>query len=216
VYLYYSATGKDTETIGLAISGDGFHFTKWTDNPVLSGRCPEIVLHEGTWHLFFVRKNTRGGYSIHAALSDDGLHFEDVHTPVLESENGGWDSKSVTTPRIFRDGGVFYMIYAGDDKTLDDSWRFGLAVSNNLLEWKKYDLNPIFEKGVPGAWDDSNIWFGTVEKIHNTYWMWYEGCNSCRGYPGFISAVGAAVLVEPYFFIKPNLSGCYDAGTLSQ
>jgi predicted GH43/DUF377 family glycosyl hydrolase len=217
VYLYYSAIGKKAETIGLATSEDGFNFTKRSDNPVLIGRCPEIVFHNNAWYLFFVRKNSLGGYSIHAALSGEGIRFSEIYKSALEPGNkGAWDSKSVTTPRIFMEKDTFYMVYAGDDNSLDDSRQFGLAVSNDLLTWEKYDHNPIFEKGSPGSWDDSNIWFGTTEKINNAYWMWYEGCNHRRGYADFVSVVGAAVLEEPYFFIKPAVSGLSTGGILSR
>jgi predicted GH43/DUF377 family glycosyl hydrolase len=204
VYLYYSAFGKKAETIGLAVSEDGYHFSKWRDNPVLIGRCPEIVFHDETFYLYFVRKNPLGGYTIHLALSNDGVRFNETFDPVLEpGDSDSWESKSVTTPRIFKEGDIFYMVYAGDNKSLDGSRCFGLAVSKDLLTWEKYGGNPIFTTS-EDSWDNGNIWFGTVEKINNTYWMWYEACNRRRGYADFISLLGVAALEEPYFFYKDD------------
>jgi predicted GH43/DUF377 family glycosyl hydrolase len=208
IFLYYSAFGDEADTIGLATSEDGFRFEKWSDNPVLIGRCPEIVVHNNGFYLFFVRENELGGFSIYAALSGEGIRYSVLDEPVLiPGLRDAWDSKSVTTPRIFKEGNLWYMVYAGDDRTQDDSWRFGLAVSGDLLHWKKYEGNPIFQHGPLGAWDDTCIWFGTTEKVNGRYWMWYEACNSRRGFPDFISATGAACLDVPYFFIKPDCPG---------
>ena len=51
-----------------------------------------------------------------------------------------------------------------------------------------------------------NIWFGTTEKIGDTYYMWYEACNQYRerGLPDFLSVVGLATMKAPYFFVKPE------------
>jgi beta-xylosidase len=78
-----------------------------------------------------------------------------------------------------------------------------LATSVDLIHWTKYSHNPIFSVGTPEAWDNTNLWYGTVEIIDGRYWMWYEACNELRNKPGFISAVGAAVMDAPYFYIKP-------------
>jgi predicted GH43/DUF377 family glycosyl hydrolase len=205
VYLYYSAFGEKAETIGLAVSENGFHFEKWSSNPVLIGRCPQMIVHDGKCYLFFVRKNPLGGYSVHCALSGDGVRFDALYKPVLEpGDADSWESKSVTTPRVFKEGDTFYMVYAADNKTIDGSSRFGLAVSTDLLKWEKYGANPIFETSSAGAWDDGHMWFGSVKKINGKYWMWYEACNRRRGYPDFISAVGVAMLDAPWFFVKPG------------
>ncbi len=208
VFLYYSAIGRTSSTIGLAVSDDGFRFIKH-GSPLLDGRCPEIVLgSDSRLHLFFVRVTDGKGYCIYHAVSDDGISFEIGESPVLSvGRPGEWDSYSVTTPRIFLDRGLYYMVYAGDDATLDDSWRFGLAVSHDLVNWEKYTANPIFSKGEYGDWDDSNIWFGTVEHVAGRYWMWYEGCNHRRGFDDFISVVGTASTEAPYFFIDPEGEG---------
>lgn len=204
VYLYYSGIGANGGGIGLAISQDGYTFKKYPV-PVISGRCPEVVEKDGQLHLFFVRQATDHGYDIYHAVSSDGIHFVETPEPVLGiGPAGSWESYSVTTPRIFLDRGLYYLVYAADDIELDDSWRFGLAVSKDLLHWRKYEGNPIFTKGDGDAWDNSNIWFGTVEHINGRYWMWYEGCNHRRGYPDFISVVGTAYLDAQYFFIDPE------------
>ena len=61
---------------------------------------------------------------------------------------------------------LFRSVYAGDNKNLDAPLYFGLAVSRDLVHWKKYAGNPVFRVSTqPDAWDNTNIWFGTTEKI---------------------------------------------------
>lgn len=209
VYLYYSAISEEWKhSIGLAVSEDGIHFTK-QETPVLEGRCPEIVYDGKRFWLYYVIEQAPHGYDIFCAVSEDGSSFEPLgETPVLAvGEQGSWESFSVTTPRIFQEGGVYYMVYAGDNKNLDAPLYFGLAVSRDLVHWKKYAGNPVFRVSTqPDAWDNTNIWFGTTEKIGDTYYMWYEACNQYRerGLPDFLSVVGLATMKAPYFFVKPE------------
>jgi predicted GH43/DUF377 family glycosyl hydrolase len=94
--------------------------------------------------LFYVLDNSSGRYNIHLATSADGVHFSPHSASlVLSTSEGRWDSQTVTTPRIFFDRGLYYMIYAGDDRSKDDPSRFGLATSIDLIEWTKYQSNPI-------------------------------------------------------------------------
>ena len=67
------------------------------------------------------------------------------------------------------------MIYAGSSEYKDYPANFGLAYSNDLINWTKYADNPIFHRGEKGNWDEGGIWFGTINKINNLYYMWYEG-----------------------------------------
>lgn len=197
ILLYYSglSDGMREDAVGLAISSDGVNFDK-QEAPVLIGRAPEVVLHDGLVHLFYVLPNIRGGYSIHLATSRDGKEFEERVEPVLEPSFGHWDSLTVTTPRIFCHGEKYWMIYAGDSETRDTPKSFGLALSDNLVSWEKYG-EPVFNVGAKGAWDDGAIWFGTVHRHRGEFYLFYEGCGACQTdgiLPG--SAVGVARLVN--------------------
>lgn len=181
VYLYYSGIGGDFDSIGLAVSKNGYDFEKYGFNPVLKGRAPEVVYQEGLFYLFYVDENKAGGYRINLATSEDGYRFENyTKNPVFKGNLGGeWDSYSVTTPRIFLDDDEkYYMVYAADNEFKDLPRRFGLAVSKDLYHWRRFLDKPFLKCGRPGEWDDKAIWFGTVYKFKDTYLMWYEGCNS--------------------------------------
>ena len=216
VYLYYTAVSpKADRAVCLAFSQDGKNFQKHPGNPVAIGGAPEIVLRDGTFYLYYWKKKPSGtGYQIHCARSADGMAFEEYGSePVLPvGPQGSWDSHTVETPRIFTEGGAYYMVYCGSDRYNDYPWHAGLAVSRDLLHWEKFGGNPIFSRGEEGAWDEGAIWFTTVEKIGDRYYMWYEGYGggTARTEPygsylkGGKSQVGLATLEAPYFYVRPE------------
>jgi hypothetical protein len=178
IYLYYSGIGSGADAIGLAICSDGRKFEKLSAGSVIEGRAPEIVVHEGGFHLFFVRENNKGGYSICENVSSDGTRFSEADSQVVLSPTPEtWDCRSVTTPRILKTGNQFMMIYAGDDRTKDEPKQFGLAFSRDLRHWTKYRGNPVFARGEKGSWDDEAIWFGTPYTHEGKIYMLYEGCR---------------------------------------
>jgi len=214
-YLYYTAVSpKADRAVCLAIADDGIRFVKYPDNPVIIGGAPEVVIRDSVFYLYYWKKKPSGtGYQIHCARSSDGRVFEEYgREPVLAvGPEGTWDSHTVETPRIFMEGGVYYMLYCASDRYNDYPWNAGLAVSADLLRWTKYRNNPVFSRGEEGAWDEGAIWFTTVEKIGERYYMWYEGygggTSRTEPYGSYLkggkSQVGMAVLEAPYFYIPP-------------
>jgi len=187
IFLYYSGIGDGSDSIGLTVSKNGFNFAKYSQNPVLTGRSPEVVYQKGLFYLFYVTNKDSGYYVdtpfvINLATSRDGYQFEPyAKNPVLVPGNAGeWDSHTVTTPRILYEGGTYYMVYAGDNTHPDYSKYFGLAASKDLVHWTKYPQNPIFERGKTGSWDEGGVWFGTIHKHADTYYLWYEGYGGGR------------------------------------
>lgn len=216
VYLYYSAVSpRSNRAICLAVSDDGVHFKKYEKNPVLIGGGPEIVIRDGVFYLYFWKRNPQSpGYQLHLATSPDGFDFTEYQIePVLPvGASGSWDSHTVETPRIFLAGGLYYMMYCGSDRFDDYPWHAGIAVSEDLVHWRKYEKNPVFSRGEQGTWDEGAIWFTTVEKIEGTYYMWYEGYGGgtarTKPYGSYLkggkSQVGMARLRAPFFYVPPQ------------
>ncbi len=181
VSMFYSAIGRGPDRIGQAVSEDGQGFTK-IDHAICPGRSPEVVCHQGKLHLFYVLKSSQAGYRIYLSIAEDLHAFQTVSTsPVLDAGPvSSWDAYEVTTPRVFEHNSTYYMIYAGgcSSDRKDQPVAFGLARSKNLIEWEKYPLNPVFEKGPGGQWDDGAIWFGTVYEWNGNLYLLYEGGRS--------------------------------------
>jgi len=209
--LYYSATTGDAhgfaaellggvpetllpsgETVGLAVGDGPFRFTKREENPVMAGRCPHAFVWEGRVFLYFVRV-ADGGYRIHLAISDDGVHFTEAQgEPVLSPGGvGEWDARSVTTPCVFSEDGAFYMLYAGDAEGLDDPTGIGIAVSTDLLRWEKLVGNPIFVTGEPGRFDSASVAGPRLKRFGDTYFLWYGGSDR-KIRDGLNSQIGVA------------------------
>lgn len=171
--IYYSATSGGAHEFAEHTSGAGTEapvgefigMARWTGSAferqptaVLEGRCPCVIEHEGTLYLFYV-KVVRGGYRIFAARSTDGLRFEPLSdAPVLDvGPAGAWDSFTVTTPKVFADGGRFVMLYAGDDRQIDDPTGVGIAVSDDLVQWQRHTGNPVLIPGPSDEFDSISV-----------------------------------------------------------
>ena len=178
IFLFYSAIGSGEDSIGLAISADGKKFIKQPE-PILTGRSPEIIKDNENLILYYVKKSIKGSYQVFAAFLSSNAELKNlIHTPTLiEGQSGTWDHIEVTTPRVFKRNGIFYMVYAGCDQPSrkDVPNGFGLARSEDLLNWYKYPNNPVFKIGNPSSWDDGAIWFGTVFEWNDDLYLVYEG-----------------------------------------
>ena len=213
VFLYYSMVGKRCpRSIGVATSTDGIHFAKRGGDPVVKGGGPEVVWRDGKFYLYYWKEVPgRTGFQLHLAVSDDGFKFrEDPAGPVLPvGAKGQWDSHTVETPRIFREGETYYMIYCGSDRFSDYPASAGLATSTDLVHWRKYEGNPIFSRGDQGDWDEGAIWLTTVEKIGGKYYLWYEGYGGGEArnkeYGSYLqggkSQIGLATMEADCFFV---------------
>jgi predicted GH43/DUF377 family glycosyl hydrolase len=212
VYLYYSGISGTrqesdlSDSIGLAVSADGYDFRKHDANPLMVGRAPEVVLLDGTLYMLYSKSEGSGyfidaPFQVYLATSQDGVHFTDHEVnPVLHTGGtGSWNSHTVTTPRVLLEDGVFYMMFAGDDTHCDFPKHFGLAASRDLVHWQECPSNPVYERGDAGSWDEGGIFFPTFIKVEGTYYMWYEGYGGGADRdkpfdkPGF-SQIGLATL----------------------
>lgn len=195
LWMYYTGLGGPPDRICLALSKDGYNWSKNENNPILNGRCPHVVLRDETLYMFYLVYNEDGGYDVRLATSKDGVNFErHSKKPILpRDQEGSWDWFSVVTTRIFEEDGLYQMLYAGDSKRVDEPRGFGLALSEDLVNWEKFSGNPIFLPGTVGSWDSEAIWCPWVMKHGQEYWMWY--CGSRTTYSqGLTPQIGLAIL----------------------
>jgi hypothetical protein len=132
----------------------------------VGGRLADFAVArlEGRDHFFYIERRLQEGtpfypgheiYFGHASTPD---FFEwEVHDPVLVVREGTWEEAHVWAPVILRESGAFIMAYTGLNRHL--SQNIGLASSQDLFNWKRWESNPISPcKGAAWAyWREDDI-----------------------------------------------------------
>jgi len=59
---------------------------------------------------------------------------------------GSWDDAAVVSADVIKYGNTYYMFYGGNNRA-DGKWRTGLALSNDGINWVKYQNNPVINVG---------------------------------------------------------------------
>jgi predicted GH43/DUF377 family glycosyl hydrolase len=173
VMVYYSGVGTGPNSVGLAVSDDGEHFTKI--GKVMEGRAPGAMVRDDKVYLLFQRDSGKGYQAFYLAASDDGIHFKDVQEgPVFKGQDGMWD-KYVSTGRLYREGGEYLLLYGGSPDLNDQPDYFGVARSQDLLTWEKHPGNPVFGVSAKGEADGGAIWFPALIETPDAYVLLYEG-----------------------------------------
>jgi len=119
--------------------------------------------------------------------------------PVLEpsSDSLSFDSKFTDAPFVYKYDNKWWMTYVGFD---GKGYRTGLAVSENLLNWKRIGVildhgkSDDFDScGAGGVWILRNNSFENAEplKYNGKYWMCYYGNNDI-GLEGGRGSIGLA------------------------
>lgn len=200
--MYYTGRSKDGDwAIGTATSTDLIHWDKHPEPILRSGKdwdkqldFPWPIKVNDTYYLYLEAKESvqlsdseeppeiKGkAQTIHhmytrstgLATSSDGIHFQKHPHPVLRPDpTGTWDHNGICASRVYRHSDDYYMFYAGSDGNVA---RSGLAFSKDLLNWKRYEHNPVIDVGSAGAWDSLTTLFGSVVKLNDGYLGAYEG-----------------------------------------
>jgi predicted GH43/DUF377 family glycosyl hydrolase len=99
--------------------------------------------------------------------------------PVLRAGPEEWDSVSVRQNGLWKEGDIYYLFYSGEysSNSYDHHWQIGVATSEDMIHWEKYDGNPILTTGKIGEWDSFWVMYPDIQKIRNTYYMTYMGCH---------------------------------------
>ena len=169
--------GRET-ALGYATSEDGFHWTKYPQNPVLAMENgdvhrPSVMKHEGTYYAFGVQHeqaDDNGPATMRRWASQDGIAWGDerlIMTADQHWENGGLSNMAV----VVDEDGTWQMLYTGPDAAIGGC--FGYAHSQDGLAWTKYEGNPV----IP------DIYGGDPElvRIGDRYYTWHcEALDSLR------------------------------------
>lgn len=151
--------------IGFAVSDDLKHWTKHMGNPVLMrsnkgwDSCgvfsPCVQYANGLFHLFYGGSD---GVRIHSGLatSNDLANWTRLEEPVLEAGPlGSWDDASLLIVSIIRLEDAYVAFYEGQDRL--NNYAIGVAYSNDLRRWTKFEGNPVITKGQVGSADEKYV-----------------------------------------------------------
>lgn len=150
---YMFAEGEEDRT-QLLTSRDGIQWTHQgqvdvrlvNGEPISAGPfgTPAAWFENGQWNLFY----ERGDRGIWLARSADAKIFTNVQDqPVLETGPDEYDKDQIAMNQIIRHQGRYYAVFHGAKRPADPKqpslWATGLAVSNDLIHWKKFAGNPL-------------------------------------------------------------------------
>jgi len=190
---------------------------KFDNNPILEGENNHIAGNclikdnKGNILLYFYQNSNKGS-TIGLAKSGSGLRFKKLKQPVLfPGEKDEWDSGGVSiypSSIIQRNDGTYWMYYTGHKKnTPDFYWKrsggIGLAFSKDLVNWTKFEKNPILvgdpkiEWESEGVFEPSVIFTGDEFGGVGAFKMWYGG-NNKEG----VMSIGYAESIEGSRWVK--------------
>lgn len=209
--LHVGFDGKGYQT-GLAVSDDLFHW--YDDRVILErggdgwdkvgaaggcvlrnyrlGETPEIKKYKGKYWMFYHSYPTvgyeQGPAEIGVAWTEDEslLTWTRHPEPVLSWKNGqGWDNAGLYTMDVIEYHGKFYMFYNAKDK---EKWLWteqtGVAVSEDLFHWEKYEGNPVLPYTKPGKFDGYFASDPVVVRDGEDWVMFYYGFDGVKGQEG--------------------------------
>jgi len=139
------------------------------------------------WYAGTDKSAAPGIDNIGLATSTDGVSWiRHQGSPVLKvGAPGTWDSQSVNTPWVIREGNEYKMWYTGRRVgQYDFPQAIGYATSPDGVNWTKYSGNPVLTKGSAGAFDDDWVYLPVVISSVTGYTMHYTGASSSSGTQG--------------------------------
>lgn len=204
IYLFYNALNKTgNRAIGLATSTDGYHFTKFKGNPILTGDktgyCAfgvaqaQVLKEDSLWVLYFNSREIAGynagpffGRATAKSLKGPWIKGQ---APILTSgERGEWDCDFINHGSVLKlDDDAYVMYYGGGDNLPSfTNFYIGMATSTDGINWKKYndpattqhpfaESDPVMMTGKPGEWDVDLVLCGRVIPLQDGFEMYYHG-----------------------------------------
>ena len=165
--------------IGLATSGDGISWKKYSNNPVLSGNpgawdesggehAPFVLKEDDTYKMWYEGSREGGPRQLGYAISTDGIDWvKNAGNPILKAGPETYDQDVAGHGSVLNDGGTYKLWYhaIGDQGAI-----IAYATSPDGINWTKQ--GPVFTPD-PGGWE-TTLWGPSVLKLEGLYWMWYS------------------------------------------
>ncbi len=205
VHLFYQSYGNGKlDAICHALSVDGLHFERTTENPVFRpegdwncGRAidADVCAHENTLFLFCATRDPEMEIQMltvaTAPLNSDfgpGEWTQSGDDSILKPQLA-WEDTCIEAPSVLRRNGKFWMFYAGAYNCAAQPQQIGLAVSDDGLNWRRTSDEPFLKNGESGTWNaDESGHPGVFEDQHGRVHLFFQGTND-KGKTWFLSRV---------------------------
>ncbi|MBW8015627.1 MAG: hypothetical protein FVQ82_05535 [Planctomycetes bacterium] len=101
----------------------------------------------------------QGGYELRpgyegVASSADGITWtrakDDPILSVHQKDCGAWEKSCIYQPWLVEHKGKYYNFYNAADGRIE---QMGLALSDDILNWKRYEHNPVIPNGLKGSYN---------------------------------------------------------------
>jgi hypothetical protein len=129
---------------------------------------PTVWIEGDTWWLFYEREDL----AVFAATSKDLKVWTNVtDEPVLARGLDTYDRYAVAVDQIIRHQGRYYAYYHASALKDWAEWSTCLAVSDDLVHWKKYPANPVIpvNPAMPGASSGMIVHDGEQLRLYTTH-----------------------------------------------
>lgn len=158
---------------------------KWEEKDVFN---PAAVVRDNKVYLLYRAEDIIGKFAgtsrLGLAVSEDGLHFSKMNTPVFYPDNDSlkiyeWEG-GVEDPRVVEtEDGTYILTYTAYDGTVA---RLLLATSKDLIHWTKHGL--VLKGKYKNSWSKSGAIVARqvgskiiAQKINDKYWMYFGDTN---------------------------------------
>jgi hypothetical protein len=178
-------TGLDTSgyyNICYATSVDGFNWTKYSGNPVISHGArnndwdgievrPNYVIKDTNYKMYFTGRGSSGVLHLGLAVSVDGVTWaKDSNNPLRTVGAGTWENGNTRYKTVESSNDTYRMwIHAGPPR-----WKIGYLTSTDGLDWTLNDGVVLTPK--PGTIYSSQVILGTVLDLGDHY-LFYLHCR---------------------------------------
>jgi predicted GH43/DUF377 family glycosyl hydrolase len=110
------------------------------------------------------------------ALSTDGINWTRASVNPILSPSQAWEKGNITFPSVIKIGKKYCMVYMNNGSYSDIS--FGMAESNDGINWIKDAKNPFFGKDQTNKnWASKGIIYPYVTNIQEKIRIYYTGVN---------------------------------------
>jgi len=187
-------------SIGLAmIKENGKQLRRAYEGPILGQdihhpimtAAPFVIFDEGRYKMWYcsgtewrsANNNPEPIYTVFYAESDDGIHWNPHHDPVIEY---AFDGEIVSAPWVLKINGKYHMWYSkrGYESKMMKNFSIGYAASSDGLRWNRMDDLAGISVSESG-WDSEMVCYPSFHPFNDRIYMFYSGNGVGRSGIGY-------------------------------